>query len=313
MKGIIFGPAASRRLGRSLGISIVPKKVCSLDCLYCEVSKTTVCTLKRAPYVPAREVLAEFKAKYPVVRENTDVVTITGLGEPTLNSQLKEIIAGIKEVSEHPVALLTNSTTLADKEVVQALLPLDIIVPSLDAVSQDIFESVDKPITGLRITEIIESLVSFSHKFGGRLYLEALLVKGVNDSRDELVKFAETAKRIRHDKVQIGTVFRPPAGEGVKSLSKDELEEARLILEGRGLNAEITGLFSADSAAKAASLTVKEYVEALLLARPVTISDIATGTGISEEDAKRLIALIDSVQVRNYNGEVYYSRTTLLS
>ncbi len=306
-KEIIFGPVASRRLGRSLGVNIVPEKICSLDCLYCEVCKTNALTLKRAPYIPADRILAEFRAKYPLLKDRVDVVTITGAGEPTLNSQLKEIVSGIKAVSEHPVGILTNSTMLSDSNVAEALLPLDIVVPSLDAVTQSVFEAADRPAPGLEISKIIESLVSFSHKFKGKLYLEILLVKGVNDSPGELLKFAETAKRIRHDKIQLGTVFRPPAWEGTERLPEKELEDAYLLLSKQGLNVEPVGAFSGRIAIKTMPDMKKQLVESLLRMRPSTIHDISAGMGISVEEAGNIISTIDFVQTQDYDGETYYS------
>lgn len=307
MLSLIFGPVASRRLGRSLGVNIVPEKICSLDCLYCEVSKTNALTLKRAPYISADKVLTEFRERYPIFKEMTDVITITGMGEPTLNSCLKEIIAGIKEVSEHPVALLTNSTTLADGDVAEALLPLDIIVPSLDAVTQEIFETVDRPAPGLKINKIVESLISFSHRFKGKLYLELLLVKGVNDSRDALLKFAATAKLVRYEKIQIGTVFRPPAWESAERLSESELENARLFLCVQGLNAEVTGTFNGSISAGAITERKKQLAGSLLSVRPSTVRDISAGMGISEDEVRGIIASLESVQAQIYDGETYYS------
>ena len=307
MKETVFGPVASRRLGRSLGINIVPEKICTLDCLYCEVCKTETLTLKRAPYISARQILDEFREKYPLLKESTDVVTITGAGEPTLNSELKEIVTGIKSASEHPVALLTNSTLLADKDVANALLPLDIIVPSLDAVTQDVFEAVDRPFPGLQISEIAEALISFSRIFSGKLYLEILLVKGVNDSHNDLLKFAETAKCIRHDKVQLGTVFRPPAWKGAERISDNELANAGLFLSAQGLNVEHQGIFSGDIQAKTMPDMKKQLLESLLRIRPVTIHDISAGMGISPAEAEQITASIDSVQTQTYDGQTYYS------
>ena len=306
MKGIVFGPVASRRLGKSLGVNIVSKKICSLDCLYCEVCKTNTLTLKRAPYIPVEKILAEFSAKYPLVKNKTDVITITGMGEPTLNSHLKEIIAGIKELSEHPVALLTNSTLLSDSNVAEALMQLDIIVPSLDAVTQDIFEIVDKPAPGLKINEIIKSLISFSCKFSGKLYLEILLVKGINDSPAELLRLAEMAKQIRHTKIQICTVFRPPAWEGAERLSESEIKEICMFFSKQGLNVEFAGAFNVHASKNVTPEIKKQLLESLLCIRPVTVQDISEGIGISAEEAELLIASIDSVQIQNYNGEIYY-------
>ena len=158
----IFGPAPSRRLGRSLGINVVPSKICSLDCLYCEVGKTKATTMQIKPYIKAADILDEFSKNYDKFNELCDVITITGAGEPTLNSELDTILKGIKNITNKPVAILTNTTTLHIESVYNTLLLFDIVVPSLDSVDSNSFNKINLPDKNINIENIISSLEKWS-------------------------------------------------------------------------------------------------------------------------------------------------------
>ncbi|MDE7169987.1 MAG: radical SAM protein, partial [Mucispirillum sp.] len=221
----IFGPVPSRRLGRSLGINIVPSKICSMDCIYCEVGRTEALTVKRKPYVKARNIIEEFEKNYDSLKEFCDVITITGAGEPALNSELDKIFGGIKEITDKPAAILTNAAALKDRDVYETLLKFDIVVPSLDAVSDDVFRKINLPHKDIRIADIIENLTSFSKEYSGLLYVEILFCKGVNDSREHIEKLASVLKRMNMTKVQAGTIHRPPAYSSAKSCDGEFLLE----------------------------------------------------------------------------------------
>ncbi|MDR2884261.1 MAG: radical SAM protein [Deferribacteraceae bacterium] len=298
---VIFGPVPSRRLGRSLGINLVPHKICTLDCLYCEVGRSAAHTTRIAPYTPAKLILQEFNKVYSSLKDKIDVVTLTGAGEPTLNSELSDIIYGIKETTILPIAILTNSTTLSEPAVAEALLLCDIVVPSLDAVTQSVFEAVDKPAKGIMVDTIINAIADFSHKFTGKLFLELLLVKGVNDSEGDLKAFAQAAKRIKYTTVQLGTVFRPPAWEGTARLTDEELHHAYELLVAEGLTVEPVGVFAKKND-KTDSLN---ELKAMLKLRPVTINDIIATTGMSRDEVESFLQEINA-QKQLYDGEIYY-------
>ena len=142
---IIFGPIASRRLGQSLGIDLVPSKTCNLDCLYCEVGKTTAHTEVRQSFIDLDALVAEIKAcSHPI-----DCLTLTGAGEPTLHKDLDKIIARLKAEFSYPIVLITNSLLLRDEAVRQEIVNVDMVMPSLDAVTQDVFEKINKPVAGV--------------------------------------------------------------------------------------------------------------------------------------------------------------------
>src|SRR5450830_92931 len=221
----LFGPVPSRRLGFSLGIDIIPAKTCTLNCVYCQLGPTPKLTLERKPYVSAETIIAEvteFLEKNPRI----DFLTFSGSGEPTLNSDLGKMIQGLKKITSIPVAVITNGSLLYRKEVRQDLMAADVVLPSLDAVSGEIFQAVNRPHPNLKPKVMIEGLSKFSREYPGKIWLEVMLVKGINDSKPELEKMRAIIKslridRVRHsmslakaDKVQLNTVVRPPAEEG---------------------------------------------------------------------------------------------------
>ncbi len=219
----LFGPVPSRRLGISLGIDLVPSKVCSMNCIYCEVGKTTRLTDQRLQYVPVDKVISELR-DYLTPEPKLDYITFSGAGEPTLNSGIGDVIKFLKlEFPQYKLALLTNSTLLTILDIHQELLPLDVIIPSLDAVSENIFQKINRPVAGIKAQDIIEGLIKFNKQFTGELWLEIFIVPGINDADDEIRKFKHIITRIKPDKVQLNTLDRPGTEPWVNSVEDKDL------------------------------------------------------------------------------------------
>ena len=232
----IFGPVISRRLGLSLGIDLIPFKTCSLDCVYCECGKTNQLLIERREYVPTAEVTAELD-KYLQSNPNIDYLTFSGSGEPTLHSGLGQIIDFIKEnYPRYKISLLTNSTLFPQEGVIKEVKDLDLIVPSLDAVSEDIFNKINRPISGVRAAEIVKGLESLRASFAGQLWLEIFIIPGINDHREELQLFKKALQRIRPDKIQLNSLDRLGTENWVPPVAPKDLE---LIAQYLGNNIEI--------------------------------------------------------------------------
>jgi len=189
----IFGPVPSRRLGFSLGIDIIPAKTCTLNCVYCQLGPTACPTLKRKPYVTTKTILAEITT---VLKDNPaiDYLTFSGSGEPTLNSEIGKMIQKVKKITTIPVTVLTNGTLLYIPEVRRSLMDADVVLPSLDAASEPVFRRINRPHPNLNLELIIEGLRRFGKEYRGKIWLEVMLVKGVNDSDTELNKIREIIK-----------------------------------------------------------------------------------------------------------------------
>ncbi len=224
VKMIVFGPVHSRRLGRSLGINIIPAKTCSLDCVYCQIGKTRQTGIKRRPYVSPREVMKELK-KFLDRGVSVDYITLSGAGEPTLNSQLGNIIRKIKEETKTPVAVITNATLLNQAKVRRELLAADLVLPSLDAVRQKTFEKVNRPHRKIKVNKIIEGLKVFRRQFKGAIWLEIMLVKNTNESREDLAALKDVISSLKPDRLQLNTVVRKPAYRNARPLREAELQK----------------------------------------------------------------------------------------
>ncbi|HNX24039.1 MAG TPA: radical SAM protein [Spirochaetota bacterium] len=223
----VFGPVNSRRLGVSLGIDIVPLKVCSFNCIYCECGPTTELTDEVKEYLPYDEIVSEI-SQVLSKRPKIDVVTFSGSGEPTLNSRLGDLIRYVKtHFPEYKVAVLTNSSLLYMADVRASLLQADIIYPSLDAVSEKVFNKIMRPLPGINSERIIDSITLLRNEFKGSLCLEIFIIAGVNDTADELSKLKEACIKIRPDEIHLNSLDRPGAEEWVKPMDFENLERIK--------------------------------------------------------------------------------------
>jgi wyosine [tRNA(Phe)-imidazoG37] synthetase (radical SAM superfamily) len=229
----IYGPVKSRRLRVSLGISLMPYKICDFDCIYCQLGKTNCLTVTRKKYIGTDDILEELRAwlgNNSQEAEGLNYITISGLGEPTLNSKVGEVITGIKKIAPCPVAVITNASLLNNTDVRRELLAADLIVPSLDTVVVKVFRQIDRPHRDITLDEIIDGLVSLRKEFRGKIWLEAMIVKGVNDDLGQIRKLKEAVDIINPDKVQINSPVRTTADENVLPADKRKLKKIKEIL-----------------------------------------------------------------------------------
>jgi len=227
----VFGPIISRRLGRSLGVDPVPQKTCNWNCVYCQLGRSMPVTNERAEYFAAEEIVAQVEeAVKKKGVENIDWVTITGSGEPTLHSGLGRIIQKAKEVTGLPVAVLTNGALLYLPEVRQALAAADAVLPNLDAGSEELFRRINRPHPDITFDRLLEGLITFRREYSGKLWIEVVLVKGLNDTEEALRDLAATLGRIRPDGIHLNLPTRPPSEEWVEPSDEEGQLRARAIL-----------------------------------------------------------------------------------
>jgi wyosine [tRNA(Phe)-imidazoG37] synthetase (radical SAM superfamily) len=300
----IFGPIPSRRLGLSLGVDIIPRKLCTLDCVYCEVGLTDKRGLARKEYVSASDILAEVKealTQYP----HLDHITISGSGEPTLNSKIGEIIHGIKHMTSVPVAVLTNGTLLFLPDVRSDLLEADIVSPSLDAVTQEVFEAVDRPHPRLLISEIVEGLKLFRREYHGQYWLEILFVRGLNDHDDEVQWMKEVIRHIQPDKVHINTVVRPPAEAFALPVSEQRMKEIQQIF---GERCEIVGVFKEKHKTEE-RLADTQAILSLLKRRAMTLEGMMSSLSLQKKELLDVLHDLEQqrlVKSYRFGGEHFF-------
>ena len=282
MSNYVFGPVPSRRLGRSLGVDLVPLKTCSYDCIYCQLGRTTCKTIERKEWVPLDAVLNELEGK---LSTRPDYITLSGSGEPTLYSRLDEVIERIKSITDIPVAVLTNGSLLWQEDVQQQLAAADLVMPSLDAGDPATFHLVNRPHEALTFEKMLSGLIAFRQHFHGRYWLEVLLVGAFTDFEPELAAIRTCVGQIAPDRVLLGTVTRPPAEDF-----------ALAVPHGRLL--EMAATFSPpvevleplhDSTLVHQSCASREDILGLLARRPCTIDDIATGLRIHRVEVLKYV------------------------
>lgn len=301
----LFGPVSSRRLGLSLGIDLLPPKICTFDCIYCEIGRTTLRTAKRKEYVPTSEVLKEAENYLQSEAAKIDYVTVTASGEPTLHSKIGDIVSRLKDISPKPVAVITNSSLLHLPEVRQALLKADVILPSLDAVRSDTFRRINRPIRSVRIEQIISGLKDLRQEYTGQIWLEILFVQGINDRLEEVEELRKALKAIQPDRIQLNTVDRPPAEDYASPLSSAQLETIRGVL---GERAEVIVDFKRRIQQGFRPLVESEIL-AMLARRPCTVEDISGLLNVSQDEISAVMeSLIKKhrAQCKAYDQRVFY-------
>ena len=301
----LYGPVPSRRLGRSLGIDLVPHKICTYDCIYCQIGKTTDQTLARKEYAPVTEILEEVGSFLQEETSSTDVLSLAGSGEPTLHSQIRSVIEGIKAITSIPVAVITNGSLLYEEEVRQDLLRADLVLPSLDAVSPEVFRKINRPRKGFSVDKVIEGLVEFRNVYKGQIWLEILFCKDVNDDKEELFRMRKAIDRIRPDRIHLNTVVRPPSEKWAIPLNQKEMEEMRVFF---GEKASIISVFDRHPPA-VEERDIKEGILRILKRRPLSLTDLSKGMGIRENEIEKYIQPLVSegkIHARIFGDSTYY-------
>jgi wyosine [tRNA(Phe)-imidazoG37] synthetase (radical SAM superfamily) len=306
----IFGPVASHRLGLSLGLDLIPRKTCNFNCIYCELGPTRRRTARRAAYVPAAEIINEV-GEALATRPRPSVLTLCGSGEPTLNSQLGAIIDGLKGFGI-PVALLSNGSLFTRAEVRREALAADIIMPSLDAADDATLARVNRPLAGLTAQGYARGLKELRGEFGGRLLLEVMLVAGVNDSPAHLERLATLCRDIHPDRVQLTTVLRPPAEEGVRALDAQAMDRAAEVFVAlAGCPVDKPGSSGGLGSEPAAALRLEDELLALIERRPATAVEAARALGAASDDVSGLLERLrreGALETWQHLGQPFYVR-----
>lgn len=312
----LYGPVPSRRLGRSLGVDIVPFKVCTLDCVYCQLGKTIDKTIERGDYGPIEPILSELKT---AIDEGVqaDFITIAGSGEPTLNSRLGVLIEEIKKITNISVAVLTNGTLFFRQDVRADCARADVVMPSLDAGDEQTFNRINRPHHDINIKNVISGLSKFREEFTGKIWLEILFVEGINTNPEQITGIKEAIAVIGPDKVHLNTAVRPAAEPGIRKLDEEKLMALSVQL---GHNCEVIAdfLYDRDITAPVGCRDVEgsfdldnkaDIVLSMLKRRPCSLKDICSGLDIGPNEA---IKYIDVLQYRGIicteqkDGKIFY-------
>lgn len=300
----IFGPVPSRRLGLSLGIDPLNCKSCNLNCVYCELGRTIHYVAERKVFVETGELLSELR-DYFSRGGKADFLTFSGSGEPTLALNLEEMIDSVKSEFKLPVALITNTTLFTDSNVRNAAAKADVLLPSIDAADESAFIKADRPHQGLKLKYILEGFREFCSMYKGRIWAEVMLVKGINDTKENLEAVAGYLNSLPNiEKIQVNTVVRARAEDYAEPLSREELEAAKKIL---GPKAEIIGKYSGQGFV--VTDTVMEAVITAAYLRPMRVQDLleVINADVREifESAEKAVR-DGKAEKLEMNGEMFY-------
>lgn len=274
----LFGPIPSRRLGISLGVDLVPAKVCSFNCCYCEAGGTTNLTRERREYLPAAAIINElddFLASQPEL----DYITFSGAGEPTLNSSIGLIISHLKEhYPAYRIALITNSSLFSDPQLRAEVATIDLLLPSLDTVSETVFQRLNRPAPGLKIQAILQGLVTFRRESSATMWLEIFISPGLNDSESELAGLKKACLAIKPDRLQLNSLDRPGTEPGLQAMTPAAMERIAEYLA--PLPTEIIARFSGRATTATSNPNNEGMILETIRRRPCTAEDLATSLGL---------------------------------
>ncbi len=227
----LFGPVRSRRLGRSLGVDLVPLRICTFNCVYCECGTVPAFCTVRKTFFDEREVTSELEdllSSGPPL----DFLTFSGSGEPTLSLSIGNVIRFLKErFPQYRIAVLTNGSLLSDPVVRDDLLPADVVLPTLSSVNEETFRAIHRPAPGIRLAGIIEGITRFRQEYDGAIWLEVFVVPGLNTTGNEVGGLREIIRVIRPDRVQLNTLDRPGTEGWVQASDAEELDRVRERLD----------------------------------------------------------------------------------
>lgn len=301
----------SRRLGISLGVDLVPYKYCPLNCVYCEVQRTTHLVTKRENFFPVNEILDELNS-FLQGNPHLDYITFSGAGEPTLNLALGQIVEHIKtHYPNYKLALLTNGILFSDKDLRSEVLSCDIVLPSLDAATQTAFEKINRPQAGLQVQTMISGLAEFRREYQGKIWLEVFLITGINDSESELSALAEAINLIDPDLVQLNSLDRPGTEEWVKPMSLSALKQIKRFFTER-LSSPVE-IISKVKYVAAESQLDEELIHLLhntLKRRPSTAEDLSAMLDIHINEISKVLRQLHmekKISVKREPRGVFYS------
>ncbi|PTN36902.1 radical SAM protein [Desulfonatronum sp. SC1] len=295
----LYGPVRSGRLGLSLGVDLLGKRICSLDCVYCEVGPTRVHTLERRVYMPARTILEELHSWKRQGLPKPEVITLGGLGEPCLNTELEEIIVGSRAIfPDIPVAVLTNSTLLHDPSVRRELATTQMVLPSLDTLVPEEFVRINTPCSGVSLENITSGLLELRSRYSGRIFLEILLARGINDTPKNLTLLRDFLPKLGPDRVDVVTMTRPGASPLAEAVDQRTLTAWRVELQGTTdpkQDIEQPAAIQAQDQIQgvAQDLTTdaqRELVLNSLRRRPQTIDQVREALGLGTEQTRAVFA-----------------------
>ncbi|MEA1883336.1 MAG: radical SAM protein [Thermotogota bacterium] len=298
----VYGIVPSRRLGKSLGLSTIPASTCSYSCVYCQLGRTINMTIERENFFKIDDLVVQLE-EYQDKKDEFDVITLVGEGEPTLYSQTGELIRRIKQLFDKPVALITNGSLFFLDEVRKDCMHADIVMPTLDAWDDDSFRTLNRPFKSITFEKMYNGLLEFRREYKGDFYVEIMCVKRITDQGNNMVLLTEKINNLNPDKVFVNTPVRPPAEKWVERCTKEFVEKLQKQFK-TNTDVEIpdTNLYSHN-------LDLYQAIIEIIKRHPLDQSGIEKFCKIRHEDSKQIIErLSEDTQVERikYENKIFY-------
>ena len=303
----IYGPVPSRRLGLSLGLDLVPYKVCSFDCIYCQLGHTTELTTARKEYSPIDEVIVELK-NFLNQGKKVDYITLSGSGEPTLNVSFGRLIKEIKKMSGIPVVLLTNGSLFFMEQVRKGAALADVVIPTLASGIEDTFQKIHRPTKGVNLQKVVDGLIRFRENYGGKIWLEVMLIEGINTSIKELSKLKRYIGMISPDRIQLNSPVRPPSESYVTPPSFEKMMQIKEFL---GPNTAIISYGKHRMQKESPIGQIEDEIVSYLSRRPGRPKDLADSLGFHINQVVKVLDKLQKngiIRIIRMGKENYYSR-----
>ncbi len=302
----LFGPVPSRRLGRSLGVDLIPFKTCTMNCRFCQLGDSPCALSERKEYVPTADVLVEL-VQWREQDGQADHITLAGSGEPTLHIGFGEVLRWIKDNTDCPSVLLSNGSLLHLPEVRAAAGVADKVKATLSAWDEASFQQIHRPAEGVTFKQLVEGELAFRNEFGGELSLEVFIVEGVNSDISSAQKIAAIAEAINPDRIDLNTAVRPPADSGIKAVSAEQLAELAAVF---GSKAVVTASFKKQTA-QPLEIT-EDALLSLIQRHPVTGEQIARDFNVDVDQVfevlEPLVVAGDLLKEERDGSFYYYCR-----
>ena len=303
----VYGPVPSRRLGSSLGIDPIPSKTCNFQCIYCQLGKTTNFTNERRDFYLKEEIYKEMEEAIKQNKDKFDYITFVGSGEPTLYKSLGKLILKAKEFSSKPICVITNGALLCSPEVRKELVNADVVLPSLDAGDEKLFVKINRPHPSIEYEKMIQGYIDFRKEYNGKFWIEVMLMKGINDSKEELVKIKNKLDLIKPDRIDINVPIRPPTENWVQIPDKNVIPILNDVFgEYNNINFPEQGIFSVFSS------NFERELKILLERHPMRqeqIFETFSSKKFNEQDVLlELNALASQNMIKkvNYNNQTFW-------
>jgi len=301
----VYGPVPSRRLGNSLGIDPLPSKTCNYQCIYCQLGKTTNFTNERNDFYPKEEIIKEMEESIDLNKSKFDYITFVGSGEPTLCKSLGELILKAKELSKKPICVITNGSLLSHEDVKAELMFSDVVLPTLDAGDEKLFIKINRPHPSIKFEKMVQGYIDFRKEFNGKFWIEIMIMKGINDSKEELLKIKNKLDLIKPERIDINVPIRPPTESWVQIPDKSVIPILNDVFgEYNNINFPERGKFSVFSS------NFKMELKNLLERHPMRQEQIFESFSSNKFNEEDILLRLNSLASQNKIKKIIYNNQT---